>query len=50
MTETLFNTLYDFVNEMNPDHEMVYDYCESQDIKMTDEVTDVIDDLITNNN
>ena len=48
MTETIFNHLYDFVEEMTPDTEMVIDYCNSQDIEVTDDVVDVINDLIWN--
>lgn len=48
MSETTFNNLYDFVNDMTPDLEMCLDFCESQGIKITDDVLTVIDDLIWN--
>ena len=57
MTETTFDTLFSFVNDnffaednVVPDMEMCIDYCEAQDIEVTDEVLDVIYDLICNAN
>ena len=55
MTETTFDILFSFVNDnffaednVVPDMEMCIDYCEAQDIEVTDEVIDMIDDLICN--
>ena len=48
MTETTFNTIYNFVEDMTPDMEMTLDFCESQGITITDDVINVIDDLICN--
>jgi hypothetical protein len=46
-TREAFETLYGFVEEMNPDLEMCYDYCEAQGIEVTPDVDCVIDDLLT---
>ena len=48
MTESIFNTLYSFVEDMNPDQEMCLDFCESQGITITDDVFTVISDLLWN--
>ena len=55
MNYDLFQELYSFVNDnffaednVVPDMEMCIDYCEAQDIKVTDDVIDVISDLICN--
>ena len=50
MTETIFNTIYDFIYEMSPDFEMCVDYLESQGIIITDDITSVISDVIWNHN
>ena len=47
-TMNIFETLYDFVEEMNPDTEMCLDYCESQGITITDDVFTIICDLLWN--
>jgi hypothetical protein len=47
-TESTFSLLYDFVEDMNPDLEMCLDYCEAQDIVISDEVYTVISDLLWN--
>jgi len=48
VTESVFSTLYNFVEDMNPDQEMCLDYCESQGITITDDVFTVIGDLLWN--
>ena len=48
MTESIFSDLYNFVESMNPDQEMCLDFCESQGITITDDVFDVISDLLWN--
>ena len=50
MTETIFNTIYDFIYEMSPDFKMCVDYLESQGIIITDDITSVIGDVIWNHN
>ena len=45
-SQTVFETLYDFVEEMQPDLEMCYDYCEAQGIEVTPDVDVVIDNLL----
>ena len=47
-TMNIFETLYDFVEDMNPDTEMCLDYCESQGITITDDVFTIICDLLWN--
>ena len=47
-SQTVFETLYDFVEEMQPDFEMCLDFCESQGITITDDVCTVIGDLLWN--
>ena len=47
-TMNIFETLYDFVEEMNPDTEMCLDFCESQGITITDDVFTIICDLLWN--
>ena len=47
-SQTVFETLYDFVEEMQPDFEMCLDFCESQEITITDDVCTVIGDLLWN--
>ena len=48
MTETTFNTIYNFIEDMTPDMEMTLDFCESQGITITDDVINVISDLLWN--
>ena len=48
MTESLFSTLYNFVEDMNPAQEMCLDFCESQGITITEDVFTVIGDLLWN--
>ena len=50
MTDTIFNTIYDFIYEMSPDFEMCVDYLESQGITITDDVLMVIDNVIWGHN
>jgi hypothetical protein len=38
--------LFGFIEEMSPDYEMCVDFIESQDIVVTDEVGDVILELL----
>ena len=45
-SQTVFETLYDFVEEMQPDLEMCLDFCESQGIEVTSDVERVIDNLL----
>ena len=45
-SQTVFETLYDFVEEMQPDLEMCLDYRESQGIEVTSDVERVIDNLL----
>jgi hypothetical protein len=45
-SQTVFETLYDFVEEMQPDLKMCYDYCEAQGIEVTPDVDVVIDNLL----
>ena len=47
-SQTVFETLYDFVEEMQPDLEMCLDFCDSQGITITDDVFTTIDDLLWN--
>ena len=47
-TMEAFETLYSFVEEMNPDLEMCYDYCEVHGIEVTKDVDQVIEDLLYN--
>ena len=47
-SQTVFETLYDFVEEIQPDFEMCHDFCESQGITITDDVCTVIGDLLWN--
>ena len=47
-TMEAFETLSSFVEEMNPDFEMCYDYCEVQGIEVTPDVVQVIEDLLIN--
>ena len=41
-----YEMLFEFVEEMSPDFEMCVDFLESQDIGITEEVQDVILDLL----
>ena len=50
MTETIFNTIYDFIYEMSPDFEMCVDYLSSQGVTITDDIISVINDVIWNHN
>jgi hypothetical protein len=45
-SQTVFETLYDFVEEMQPDFQMCLDYCESQGIEVSADVERVIDNLL----
>jgi hypothetical protein len=47
-TMKAFETLFSFVEEMNPDFEMCCDYCEAQGIEVIPDVVQVIEDLLIN--
>ena len=47
-TQETFDILYCFVEEMNPDYEMVLDFCSHQGIDVTDDVDRIIDNLLWN--
>ena len=46
LTQLIYEMLYEFIGEMSPDYEMCVDFLESQDIKVSDEVSDIILELL----
>ena len=46
LTQLIHEMLFEFIEEMSPDYEMCVDFIESQDIVVTDEVGDVILELL----
>ena len=45
-SQNAFETLHNFVTEMQPDFEMCLDFCESQGIEVSADVELVIDNLL----
>ena len=45
-TDSVIETIEQFISEMNPDFEMVMDFMESQGYQLTKEIEDVIDTMI----
>ena len=46
LTQLIHEMLYEFIGEMSPDYEMCVDFLESQDIEVSDEVSDIILELL----
>ena len=46
LSQLTYEMLFEFVEEMSPDYEMCVDFLESQDIKVNDEVDQVILELL----
>jgi len=46
LTQLIYEMLFEFIGEMSPDYEMCVDFIESQDIVVTDEVGDIILELL----
>ena len=40
--------IFEFIGEMSPDYEMCVDFIEAQDIVVSDEVSDIILELLGN--
>ena len=45
-TDSIIETIEQFISEMNPDFEMVMDFMEAQGYQLTKEIEDVIDTMI----
>jgi len=46
LTQLIYEMLYEFIGEMSPDYEMCVDFIEAQDIVVSDEVSDIILELL----
>ena len=46
LTHLVHEMLFEFIGEMSPDYEMCVDFIESQDIVVSDEVSDIILELL----
>jgi len=46
LSHLVHEMLFEFIGEMSPDYEMCVDFIESQDIVVSDEVSDIILELL----